>query len=353
MHLLLNPGPVSLTEGVRQSLLQPDLCHREPEFAELVLDIKKRLQNVYPGCPYDPVLLTGSGSAAVEAMLSTFAPRDGRTLVVAHGVYGERIAQMLERGGKPFRLIKGEWLRSAPLDAVRQALSEESFTHVAAVHHETTTGRLNPLAPLMALCRQFNAELLLDAVSSFGAEPIPWSAPLTAVAATANKCLHGVPGVSFVMVRPGPITSHAGSLYLDLAPAAAQQASGWSPFTMAVHVCYALQQALRELETAGGVEQRRRRYEKLSLAVRDSLARLGVEALLPAEENSSMLTAYRLPPQGYAWLHDGLKQAGFVIYAGQGDLAKDIFRIAVMGDLTDLDLQRLQDSLRKLLQSPS
>jgi 2-aminoethylphosphonate-pyruvate transaminase len=348
---LLNPGPVSLTERVRQSLLQPDLCHREPEFVLLQSQIRQALTAVYAQCPsdYAAVLLTGSGTAAVEAMVGSLVPRDGaRALVVANGVYGERMASMLERHGKPFQVLRQEWTEPLDLAAVEELLWDGFWSAVLAVHHETTTGRLNDIAGLGALCRRRQVPLLLDSVSSFGGEEIQFAEwNLLACAATANKCLHGVPGVSFVLARREALQQgcHSPSLYLDLSTYYREQEKESSPFTQAVHACYALHEALKELAEAGGWMARRELYRQRTARIEEGLVQLGLAPFL-GSGRSCILGAYTLPGgTSYAQLHDRLKQAGFVIYAGQGGLSERMFRIAVMGDLSSDDLDRLLQAL--------
>lgn len=347
--ILLNPGPVTLSERVRQALLRPDMCHREADFAALTHSLKTRLCATYPAAEHEAILLTGSGTAAVEAMLATLAPVDTETLVVANGVYGERMAAMLAAQRKPHRLLRAEWTDGVDLAAVEAALADPRVTHVAAVHHETTTGRLNDADALAALCARHDRRFLLDAVSSFGGESIPVSS-CEAVAATANKCLHGSPGVAFVMATRAALERDddwAPSLYLDLRRYHREQQSGFSPFTMAVHACFALDAALDELVEHGGWPARRARYTLLSAEVRAALGGCGLEPLVAPDHRASMLTAWPLPPHlAYADLHAALRGAGFVIYAGQGALAGRIFRIATMGAINDDDLARLVAALR-------
>jgi len=347
-EILLNPGPVTLSERVRQALGRPDQCHREQEFADLVLSIRARLERVYDDAPadHDAVILSGSGTCAVEAMVASLVPKDGTALVPTNGVYGERIAAMLAAQGKAHDVVRAGWLQPIDLDAVRGTLRDRRFTAVLAVHHETTTGRLNQLDDLGALCREAGVPLLLDAVSSFGGEAIDWVGwQPAAVAATANKCLHGAPGIAFVMADRRLLAEGRGSspsLYLDLQRSHAEQQTGFSPFTQAVHACFALDEALAQLTDEGGWRARRDLYCRRTARIRRGLEELGIEALLPAAENSSMLTAYHLPPGlSYRALHGHLKQCGFVIYAGQGTLADGIFRVATMGAIEDADLERL------------
>jgi 2-aminoethylphosphonate-pyruvate transaminase len=170
---LLNPGPVTLSTRVREALCGPDLCHREPEFATLQTEIRTRLAQVYTEAERDfvTILLTGSGTAAVEAMVGSLVPARGHALVVANGVYGERMAAMLELQGKIVYIAAAPWTEPINLAAAEKILVEHAqISHVLAVHHETTTGRLNDIEALGALCRKYGKALLLDAVSSFGGE---------------------------------------------------------------------------------------------------------------------------------------------------------------------------------------
>ncbi len=276
--ILLNPGPVCLSGRVRNALARADWCHREPEFAALTRDILERLTHVYPqgADDYDAVLLTGSGTSAVEAMLATLAPGDGATLVLRNGVYGDRMATMLERQGKPHVSLGQDWQAPLDLGRIEQCLvSRPEISHVAVVHHETTTGRLNDLDGLGELCRELDRQLLLDAVSSFGAEAIDFSTwNLAALAATANKCLHGAPGLSFVLAHrecwERPATP--ASVYLDLHRYhELQSGSGYSPFTQAVHVAFALQAALEEFEEEGGWRTRHEIYGTRADRIGDTL----------------------------------------------------------------------------------
>ena len=352
---LLNPGPVTLTDRVRAAMGRPDMCHREPEFASLTLDLTARLGGVYgpAAAAHRAVMLTGSGTAAVEAMVGSLVPRDGRALVAANGVYGERIADMLRAHGKAFDVAAAEWTAPIDLDAVEAQLATGLFSHVVAVHHETTTGRLNDIDALGAVCRRRGVALLLDAVSSFGGEEIKfdeWN--LEACAATANKCLHGVPGTSFVLVRDDAFERPSGSpsVYLDLHRYRRAQETGYSPFTQPPHVLFALDEALAEFTDDGGWQARRSRYRALTDRVRGGLSALGAQPLLPADESSSMLTSFYLPVgSSYDRLHDRLKDDGYVIYAGQGFLDGRIFRIAVMGDLDADDMDRVVESATRAL----
>lgn len=353
--ILLNPGPVTLSARVRAALPGPDLCHREAEFAQLTRDLADKLESVYAqtASDYAAVLLSGSGTAAVEAMISTFAPSDAPTLVLCNGVYGERIVDMLTAQRKPVIPARLPWEAAIDVTQVERLLAENpAVTHVALVHHETTSGRLNQIEAIAALCQEKGRHLLLDAVSSFGAEHIDFAhwRPL-AVAGTANKCLHGIPGLSFVLAQRQALENQptqATTLYLDLQRYYQAQKSGWSPFTQAIPAFIALNVALDEFREAGGWLARQALFRQRSEAVRQTLHACGIQTLIPATDSASMLTTYCLPAtHTYRALHDDLKAAGYIIYAGQGHYSNQVFRIATMGQISASELQTLQTRLTR------
>ncbi len=318
--------------------------------------IRSRLLEVYDLDPavWTVVLMTGSGTAAVDGMIASLPHQDARLLVLENGVYGERMAQMCAVYGIAYETLKGEWLKGPDAGQVQDRLARGAFTHLAVVHHETTTGRLTDIHTLGRACAAHGVQMLVDGVSSFGAERIDFAGAepgsLTAVAATANKCLHGVPGVSFVIMRRAALNRAVSrTYYLDLARLGRSQDQRNTPFTPAVHVYYALLEALREYQEQGGRAARWQRYAALAEQVRVGLAQLGVAPLLPPQESSVVLRAYNLP-RGIAYpaLHDALKADGFVIYAGQGDLSRTLFRISTMGEITPDDITRLLRSFARL-----
>ncbi|MEM5385088.1 2-aminoethylphosphonate--pyruvate transaminase [Paraburkholderia phymatum] len=353
--LLMNPGPVTLTERVRNSLLQTDLCHRESEFFDLQDEARARLVKLYDLDPeqWSAVLMTGSGTAAVESMIAALVPEDGKLLIVENGVYGERITQIATQYRIAHSIVKHEWMQAPDLSRIAAALdADTSITHVAVIHHETTTGRLNDLKALAEVCRARNVKMLVDGVSSFGAEEIDFAqGSIAAVAATANKCLHGVPGAAFVIVRRDALASVASrTYYLGLARLASLQDQRNTPFTPSVHAYYALVEALRELDDEGGWQARHARYAALAEQARAGLAARGIDSVLPAQASSVVLRAYRLPKGiAYEQLHDALKARGFVIYAGQGGLSKELFRISTMGAIHAPDIERLLASFDELM----
>jgi len=356
--ILLNPGPVSLSESVRKAVARVDLCHREPEFFELQDKVIRGLLDVYDCDPasWAAILVGGSGTFALEAMMASLLPSDAHVLVLENGVYGERLSRIADIHGISHHALKVAWGEAIDLNEVANLLATGDFSHVAAVHHETTTGRLNPADEIADLCKKHSVQLLLDAVSSFGAESIPFeNESLLAIAATANKCLHGIPGLAMVLCRRSALKQdiEPRSLSLHLPAWAEHQARQSTPFTPPVNSLLGLAQALKELKKQGGWKSRRLRYRKLAACVAGTCEKLGVDEWLPAKDCSCVLRSYHMPAgMTYNQLHDGLKQQGFVIYAGQGDLATQLFRISTMGEISDYDMARLEQALRLVIAGP-
>lgn len=354
--ILLNPGPVNVTERVRQALLKPDLCHREKEFSDLMQSIRSKLVRVFGiQNDYDAVLITGSGTAALEMAVSSCFSENQSMLVIRNGVYGDRIAAMAEAYGFNIECLDTPWGVPPALDTIEQTLKQNPKIEVVAlVHHETTTGLLNPAHEIGDVVRKHKRRFLVDSISGLAGDALDFDrAGVDLCTGTANKCLQGLPGVSFVLVRKTelarlkriPERSHYFNLYKNHQA----QEKGDVLFTPAVQIHYALDAALDELakETVQG---RIKRYSQAAAMLRKGFQEMGLEFIVPEKYRSNTLTALNLP-EGvtYGILHDTLKEKGFVIYAGQKKLSQSIFRIANMGDITMGEFQCLLETLRSCL----
>jgi 2-aminoethylphosphonate-pyruvate transaminase len=359
MTILLNPGPVVLSERVRKSLLNPDLCHREQEFIDLQNKIKTNLLDAYqlPADKWAGIVFTGSGTSAMEAMMTSLIPAHGKVLIIENGVYGERLSKIAKIHNIAHVVQHHEWGEEIELNKLEGELQyHEEISHVAVVHHETTTGRLNNIDAIAEVCKEHsNVPILLDGVSSFAAEEIKfeqWN--IAACAATANKCCHGVPGTSFVIANREATemmsATPARTLYLDLVTYLKAQDNNGTPFTQSIQTFYALAEALDELKDSGGWQQRQQQYWKLMDIVRDGLEKLNIKPYFEKEECSCVLNAFHLPENiSYQELHNKLKAAGFVIYAGQGGFEKSLFRISCMGEISESDMKRFVEEMGKII----
>ena len=358
--ILLNPGPVNVSERVRKALLRPDLCHRESEFAELLHGIRQKLLKAFvPGAEsdYTVVALTGSGTAAVEAAVLSSVPLGKRVLVINNGVYGQRISSMVgvyRLGVSEFKL---EWDTRPDPEKLRLALRQHPEVHVVAmVHHETTTGLINPVKEIAEVVDGQNRVFVVDSVSGLGGEALDIAGPhIYMVAGSAGKCIQGFPGASFVLVRKGFMERMKGypkrSWYLHLPHYYEDEEKGSIPFTPAVQGYYAFDEALNEL-LEEGVANRIQRYRKAATLIRQRLSALGLKQVLPPELQSNTITSYYLPAGlTYQTLHDRLKERGYIIYAGQGQLESKIFRVANMGALAEQDIEGFLVAFRQVLET--
>jgi 2-aminoethylphosphonate-pyruvate transaminase len=354
--VLLNPGPVNVTRGVRQALLRPDICHRENEFSELLRRTRSKLLTVFGIARTHTVgFFTGSGTSAVEAMLSSYGSKNKKVLVLSNGVYGKRIKEILDAHGLPNRYLEKPVGIFPSRQEIESALqSDKKIAAIAMVHHETSSGMLNPLSQTGQIAKKFGKTFLVDAVSSLGAEEISFERDgIDFCAGSSGKCLHGYPGISFVIVARRALRElhfqKSKTLYLDLRSALTLQEKGDIPFTPAVQLFYALEQALDELKKQG-LRERIRNYADKNRFIQNELGKLGIQNLIEEKFRSHVLSAFWLP-EGvtYSKLHDRLKRKGFIIYAGQSKWKDRIFRVSNLGDVGVGDLQGLITEVKKII----
>ncbi|MBI4353555.1 MAG: aminotransferase class V-fold PLP-dependent enzyme [Candidatus Omnitrophica bacterium] len=353
--ILLNPGPVNVTARVRRALLQPDICHREKEFSDLLRNVREKLLRIFRiSKTHTAAFLTGSGTTALEAMLTSRAA-SGKILVLSNGVYGERIRTILERRGVPVKTLSSPMGDFPSLERIERALKQDrALRAVAMVHHETSSGMLNPLSAVGTLAKKYGKTFLIDAISSLGAESIDFKKDgVDFCAGTSGKCLHAFPGVSFVIVSKKEVRNlrrqKPASLALDLANALDHQERNDVPFTPAVQLFYALDRALDELKEEG-LSGRIADYAYKNSLLQEGFSKLNLRFLIPKERRSHVLTALWTPSFiSYSKLHDELKKKGFIIYAGQSTLKDKIFRVSNLGNIQAGGIQRFLSSLKTVL----
>jgi 2-aminoethylphosphonate-pyruvate transaminase len=306
---------------------------------------------------YTAVLLTGSGTAAVEAAVLSSIPHGKRMLVINNGVYGERIAQIVGVHRLGVAAMKLNWTERPDPERLRLALRQHPEVHVVAmVHHETTTGLINPVKEIAEVVDSQNRVFLVDSVSGLGGEPLDIAgSKLSLVAGTAGKCIQGFPGMSFVLVRKVFMELMKRyprrSWYLHLPQYHESDEQPGMPFTPAVQIAYAFNEALDEL-LEEGVANRIQRYRKAAWRIRQRMRELGVKELLPPDVQSNTITCFYLPAGlTYQMLHDRLKEHGYVIYAGLGQFEHKVFRVANMGALTEHDIEGFLAAFENVLES--
>jgi 2-aminoethylphosphonate-pyruvate transaminase len=322
-QVLFNPGPVNLHPSIQDNLFNVELCHREPEFERLAASIRSRLHAAFdlPTSEFELSLMHGSGTLAVDAALASLVR--GRVLVVNNGLYCRRIRETLA-GFNDAEPLDHDLGIGSPVDVERldAAVTEERPEWVAVVHHETTTGLLNPLSDVAERCAARGTRLFVDAVSSLGAHPIDASADV--ICFNSSKCLESLPGIAGVYWRRG-LPLHPTVPVLDVGAYSHGMAS-----TPSVQAYVALDIALDLLAS----EDRPARYERLAHYVWE-IGGTRFEPMLPTPDRSHVLTAFRLGTRSIDELFERAYARGMVIYPGQAHLREEIFRVANMGARVD------------------
>lgn len=353
-RLLFTPGPLTTSLSVKQAMLR-DPGSRDADFIALVGSVRERLLELaaVSAAEFTAILMPGSGTYSIEAVITTAVPSDGRLLVLANGAYGERIARIAEVAGIATTVIRSdEDTTPDPLAADHALAADTSITHVAVVHCETTTGILNPVAEIGAVVRQHGRRFIVDAMSSFGAVPLDLAAAgVDYLVSSANKCIEGVPGFAFTIARRSSLLATEGqarSLSLDLFQQwKGLEADGQFRFTPPTHALLAFDQALTELSDEGGIPGRAARYAANHHALVTGMRGLGFREYLPPEKQSYIITSFHHPTHpsfAFEDFYSRLSDKGLVIYPGK--LSKvDCFRIGTIGRIFEDDVRSLVDAL--------
>lgn len=359
-NILLTPGPATTTDTVKYAQVVPDICPREKEFGLFMEIIATELTHfVTTSSDYTAVLFGGSGTAAVEAMISSVIEND-TVIIINNGAYGRRMCEIAQAYDIHFL----EFL--SPADQAIDIKELERFilsypatiSHLAVVHMETTTGLLNNIGAIGKLCRKYGIDFLVDAMSSFGAIPIELERMnISFMAASSNKCLQGMPGVSFVIGNKHKLAELMGNkprnYYLNLQ----QQYQYFITtrqlrFTPPVQTMYALHQAVEELKREG-INERYKRYQKSWETLVSGLEFLGLTYLVDREHHSKLVTAIVEPNcirYNFQQMHDYFYQAGFTIYPGKLSCL-GTFRVSNIGDISHKDMAAFLHALKDYLQT--
>ncbi len=355
--VLFTPGPLTTSQTVKQALLR-DLGSRDYQLIQTVKEIRQRLSQL-TGAPdrYEAVLMQGSGTFSVEAVLSSCVPRDGKVLAIVNGAYGKRIVQML-RTLKIDHVVEETAEDQYPDQvAIAETLRSSCFDLVVVVHCETTTGIVNPIDEIGALAKEAGAQFFVDAMSSFGAIPIDFSAAnIDYLVSSANKCIEGIPGFGFVLALRESLARTEGfarSLSLDIhAQWKGLERDGQFRFTPPTHALLAFHQALVELELEGGVMGRAARYKHNYAALLSGMRALGFKEYLPSDRQGYIITSFRYPGHPefkFETFYSALNDRGYVIYPGKVSNA-DCFRIGNIGRIFPNDVHDLLRAIAEVLQ---
>ena len=355
---LLTPGPLTTSRTVKEAMLR-DWGSRDAEFIKLNARVRERLVELAGGeGTHVCVPLQGSGTFIVEAMLGTLVPPSGKVAVLVNGAYGKRmvrICEYLRRACVALETAEDTPVSAVALDAALTA--DPAISHVVVVQCETTSGVLNPVEEIAAVTAGHGRRLLVDAMSAFGALPLDAArVPYDALVASSNKCLEGVPGVGFAIIRQTALEAARGgnapSLSFDLHDQwVAMEKTGQWRFTPPTHVLAALDQALSEHAAEGGTAGRGARYANNCRVLVNGLRALGFETLLPDALQAPIIVTVRMPADpkfNFESFYDRLSRRGYVIYPGKLTVA-DSFRIGCIGRLGEAEMRGVLENIEQIL----
>lgn len=357
--LLFTPGPLTTSQAVKEAMLH-DLGSRDAEFIGLVREIRAALLELggVAGKDYEAILMQGSGTFGIEAVLSSVTPPDGKWLVIINGAYGRRIAQIASVLNINTKVLTyAENCKPNVREIATTLRADGTITHVAVVHCETTTGLINPVQQIGAIAKDHDRHYCVDAMSSFGGIPFAVDdCHIDYLVSSSNKCIEGVPGFSFILARRSALLEthgYARSLSLNLLDQwKGLEASGQFRFTPPTHTLLAFKQALYELQAEGGVPGRAARYRRNYETLVQGMREMGFKEYLEPEDQGYIITSFLYPQHAnfkFDRFYDLLNQKGFVIYPGKVSSA-DCFRIGSIGRIFENDVRALLAAIHETLQ---
>ncbi len=354
---LLTPGPLTTAPETKQAMLH-DWGSRDSGFIETNGAMLRRILAIANAADdHVCVPVQGSGTFAVEATLGTLVPRTGKSLILINGAYGHRMAKILRYMDRAFVTLETpEDTPPDPQDVARILTSDGDIFHVIMVHCETTSGILNPVAEIAAICAERGNPLIVDAMSAFGAIELDAAEiRFDAVMASSNKCLEGVPGMGFAIIRKSALIASQGnahSLSLDLYDQwQTMEATKQWRFTPPTHVIAALDAALTLFDAEGGREGRLMRYRENCAILIEGMRGLGFKTFLADALQAPIIVTFHMPGDkafNFKAFYYGLKERGFIIYPGK--LTKEpSFRMGCIGALGSDEMRGAVAAVKEVL----
>ena len=346
-YKLLTPGPLTTTDTVKQQMLF-DHCTWDDDYKKITQEIRKSLLELahVPEEEYAAVLMQGSGSFGVESVLTSVVGSGDELLICANGAYGERMADIEHYNKVPNAQKIAEMLDADP-----------AITHVAMVHSETTSGILNDIEAVGRVVKERGRVFIVDAMSSFGGVDIPvkdWG--IDFIISSANKCIQGVPGFSFIIARRDLLEESAGkarSLSLDLYDQwKTMEVDGKWRFTSPTHVVLAFAQAMKELEEEGGIEARSRRYTENNRLLIEKMGEMGIRPYIDSTHQGPIITTFFYPEKchfTFSQMYEYIKDRGYAIYPGKVTEA-ETFRIGNIGEIYKEDIEKVCAIMKEFLE---
>lgn len=350
-YKLLTPGPLTTTETVKKEMLV-DHCTWDSDYKQITQQIRKNLLRIAHVCEeeYTVVLMQGSGTFGVESTLTSSVGKKGKLLIVANGAYGERMEDIAKHAGLDYKILNFRYNEVPDAKMIASEIENDpGITHVSMVHCETTSGILNDIEAVAKVVKSLGRTFIVDAMSSFGGVDIDVAGlGIDFIISSANKCIQGVPGFSFIICRRSELEkykSNAVSLSLDLYDQwECMEKDGKWRFTSPTHVVLAFAKALEELEAEGGVKARFARYSENNRLLIEKMTSLGFNTYLDNNQ-SPIITTFLYPDTAdfsFEEMYQFIKNRGYAIYPGKVTDA-DVFRIGNIGEIYTEDIEKLYE----------
>ena len=358
-YKLLTPGPLTTTDTVKKEMLF-DHCTWDDDYKKITLSIREKLLNLaHVSEPeYTVVLMQGSGTFGVESVLTSVIGEEDTLLIAANGAYGERMGDIARHAGIHYLMYEEDYNKIPSAEKIREILAEHpEITHVSMVHSETTSGILNDIASVAKVVKGAGKTFIVDAMSSFGGVDIPvGDLEIDFIISSANKCIQGVPGFSFIICNREKLMESKGkarSLSLDLYDQwETMNKDGKWRFTSPTHVVLAFAQALKEMEEEGGIVARAKRYEENNRLLIQKMAEMGIRPYIGSEHQGPIITTFLYPEHhnfSFQDMYQYIKDRGYAIYPGKVTDA-DTFRIGNIGEIYKEDIEKLCCIIKEFLE---
>ncbi len=345
---LCTPGPLSTTLKTKEAMLR-DWGTRDTEYQNFVQDMRKKLLVLAKAdeTEYSIVFMQGSGTFGVESVLNSYLSSSDKVLILSNGAYGQRMAEICKKSNKNYDIEEFSMLEALAEEKIESLIQKDEYTHVSVIHCETTAGVLNDIEMISRLTKKYKKKLIVDAMSSFGGIPINLGElQIDFLITSANKCLHGVPGVALIFGKREAFEAckdNSFSLSLDLYEQykTMENGNGSFRYTSPTHVLAALSCAIDELIASGGIEVRYQEYIEKQSAIARVMVELGFEILVDPIFQAPIITTYLCPTNfDFEDFYQHMKDKGFLLYSGKLP-TYDAFRIGNIGDISMDDVGRL------------
>ena len=352
-----------VSDKVRKALVHPDMCHRVPSFENVIQNVQNKLLEVYKANEdYTILLVTGSGTAANETVISSYFTAADEVLLISNGEFGNRLKELLQIHKVKADTLMYDWGELPDVSDVERKLnSNQSITTIMMVFHETSTSVVNPVKEVGELAARYGKTYIVDGVSALGGEDVDVIRDhIDFCTSSSNKCLASFPGVGIICGKKSKIErtkkNRTRVAYLDLYRLY-QMSKNFhqTPNTPSVTMFIALEAAVERLLEEGLTEQINR-HKRCARIIRDGVRKMGLRLLIEDKVASNTTSSLFLPANiSMAGFIAKMEKKGFTVYAGKGPLApQNMFQIANMGEIDEemchVSLKTMEETLTEFKQ---